>query len=310
MVREMVKINEELCDGCGLCVPNCHEGALQVIDGKARLVSDLMCDGLGACLGHCPQGAISIEKREADPYNEAEVMKKMVEKGRNTVLAHLKHLQEHGETGFLNEAIEYMKQNRESLPFQPAEVIRALNADAAQIDPHQHAGHSHPSAHAVHGGNPGGCPGSRTMVLERKASQGATAAALVPEQSSELRQWPVQLHLVNPQAPYYRGADVLLAADCTAFALGNFHSHHLKGKALAIACPKLDSNIEEYVNKITSMIDYAQIDTLTVMIMQVPCCGGLLQIARSSVTAARRKVPVKLIVVSHEGEVIREEWQQ
>jgi len=137
------------------------------------------------------------------------------------------------------------------------------------------------------------------------ASGGAAAAA--PE--SELRQWPVQLHLVNPQAPYYRNADVLIAADCTAFAMGDFHQNFLKGKSLAIACPKLDANMDVYINKITAMIDNAAINTLTVMIMQVPCCGGLLQIVKSAASAAQRRVPIKLIVVSHEGKVLTEEWQ-
>jgi hypothetical protein len=124
---------------------------------------------------------------------------------------------------------------------------------------------------------------------------------------SELRQWPVQLHLINPQAPYFKNADLLVAADCTAFAMGNFHSL-LKGKSLAIACPKLDSNMDTYLNKITAMIDYSGINTITVMIMQVPCCGGLLRLVQQAVSAAQRKVPVKMMMVSIEGNVIQEEW--
>jgi len=116
MIREIVKIDEELCNGCGDCVPNCHEGALQIIDGKARLISDLMCDGLGACLGHCPEGAITIEKREAEEYDEQLVISQMVKQGKNTVFAHLKHLQEHGETGFLTEALNYIKANKNDKP--------------------------------------------------------------------------------------------------------------------------------------------------------------------------------------------------
>ena len=119
----------------------------------------------------------------------------------------------------------------------------------------------------------------------------------------------MQLHLVNPQAPYYRNADVLIAADCTAYAMGDFHGGFLKGKSLAIACPKLDSNMDVYINKITAMIDHARINTITVLIMQVPCCGGLLKIVKTAASAAQRKVPVKLMVVSLEGDVIREEWQ-
>ena len=117
MEREMVKIDEELCNGCGLCIPGCHEGALQIIDGKARLISDLMCDGLGACLGHCPQGAITIEKREAEAYDETRVMEIMVTRGMNTVVAHLKHLKEHNETGFLREGVKYLRDNEDKLGF-------------------------------------------------------------------------------------------------------------------------------------------------------------------------------------------------
>ena len=301
MVREVVKIDEELCNGCGLCVPGCHEGALQIIDGKARLISDLMCDGLGACIGHCPQDAITIEKREADPYDETRVMEIMVTKGKNTVIAHLKHLKEHNETGFLKEGVKYLRENESQLGFRLQEVMEAVHG---QEVPHVHA-HTH-----NHAG--GGCPGSRTMTIERPASGEVAAAGVAVNggsQQSELRQWPVQLHLINPQAPYYRGADVLIAADCTAFAMGDFHQRFLKGRSLAIACPKLDSNLDVYVNKITAMIDHAQVNTITVMIMQVPCCGGLLQIVKSAVSAAQRKVPVKLMVVSSEGNIIKEEWQ-
>ncbi|NJM14318.1 MAG: 4Fe-4S ferredoxin [Bacteroidales bacterium] len=152
----------------------------------------------------------------------------------------------------------------------------------------------------------GGCPGSQTLSFNQPASLKMDS----PEtgSASALQQWPVQLHLVNPNAPYYRGADVVIAADCTAFSLGNFHGKYLKGKSLAIACPKLDSNLEVYVNKITTMVDQANINTLHVMIMEVPCCGGLLQIVKQGVGAAKRKVPVKYTVVGIQGEVVQEQW--
>lgn len=289
MIRDVVKINEELCDGCGLCVPGCHEGALQIIDGKARLISDLMCDGLGACIGHCPQEAISIEKREAEPYNEIKVMELMVQKGKNTVIAHMKHLKEHGEAGFLKEAVKYLGEHAEELEFNPKDVIMEIHG--------HHGSHSHQ--------HEGGCPGSRTMTLESKAVIVDTSSVV---QLSELRQWPVQMHLINPNAPYFRNSDVVIAADCTAFAMGDFHSGHLKGKSLAIACPKLDSNTEVYIEKIKMMIDEARVNTLTVMIMQVPCCMGLLQMVKNAVSEAQRKVPVKLIVVGLEGNILKEEW--
>ena len=290
MIREVVKIDEDLCNGCGICVPNCHEGALQIIDNKARLISDLMCDGLGACLGHCPEGAITIEKREAEAYNETKVMEIMVSKGRNTVIAHLKHLKEHEEFEFLKEGVSYLKNNADNLDFNVIEVLQDVHSS------------NKPQNHEHHHG--GGCPGSRTISFEPQA---VATEALVSGQS-ELRQWPVQLHLVNPNAPYFRNADVLLAADCVAFAMGNFHQKHLKGKGLAIGCPKLDEGLDVYTDKIRMMIEEAQINTLTVMIMEVPCCGGLLHIAQKAASQTERKVPIKLMVVSIKGEILQEQW--
>ncbi len=303
MKRDILKIEDELCNGCGLCVPNCHEGALQVIDGKVRLVSELMCDGLGACIGHCPEGAIKIESREAEPYSEALVMTKMKEKGKNTIIAHMKHLKDHRETGYLQEAVLYLKTNRTELDFDPDPVITEVHnhgsvAAAAAVlhAAPQHAPHHHE----------GGCPGSRTMVLEKPenyANNGTTH-----DQPSELRQWPVQMHLVNPNAPYFRGSDLLLAADCVAFSMGGFHSNHLRGRSLAIACPKLDHGTDIYVEKLTAMIDISKVNTITVMMMEVPCCGGLLQMVRAALANASRKVPVKQMIVAINGEVLEEEW--
>ena len=300
MKRDILKIDEDLCNGCGQCVPNCHEGALQVIDGKVRLVSELMCDGLGACIGHCPEGAITIEKREAEAYNEIRVMEQMKDKGKNTVIAHLKHLKDHGETGFLQEGVSYLKIHREVLNFNLDEVMTEVHNHGKipvtqpqpQPQPHIHQG--------------GGCPGSKMMVIDKPAAHETNA--LATEQPSELRQWPVQMHLLNPNAPYFRGADLLFAADCVAFSMGGFHSEHLKGKSLAIACPKLDHGREIYVEKLTAMIDNAKINTITVMMMEVPCCGGLLQMVKTSLAAASRKVPVKKLIVGINGEILQEEW--
>jgi hypothetical protein len=157
-----------------------------------------------------------------------------------------------------------------------------------------------------------GCPGARMIDL-RGAKDSAAAAdgnggSAPAGVQSELRQWPVQLHLVNPGAPYFKGADVLLTADCVAYAMGGFHPQHLKGKSLAIACPKLDDGQDVYVEKVRAWIDDAGINTLTVMIMQVPCCGGLLAMAQRAAQAATRKVPVKSMVVSLQGEILKEEW--
>ncbi len=298
MKRDILKIDEELCNGCGLCVPNCHEGALQVIDGKVRLVSELMCDGLGACIGHCPEGAITIEKREADPYNETMVMAQMVSKGKNTVIAHLKHLKDHGETDFVREGVEYLKEHRAELKFNLDEVITEVH--------HSHPrSHSHSHSHS-HSDSQSGCPGSRERTIERPGH--ASAVQVSGDQPSELRQWPVQMHLLNPNAPYLRGSDLLLTADCVAFSMGNFHSAWLKGKSLAIACPKLDSGLDVYVEKLTAMIDIAKVNTITAMMMEVPCCGGLLQMVRAAMAKASRKVPVKQIIISLSGEVLKDEW--
>jgi NAD-dependent dihydropyrimidine dehydrogenase PreA subunit len=302
MKRDILKIDEELCNGCGQCVPNCHEGALQVIDGKVRLVSELMCDGLGACIGHCPEGAITIENREAEPYNETRVMEQMKNKGKNTIIAHLKHLKDHGETEFLREGVSYLKEHSVELDFNPEDVIMVVHNHGKVAAPVQQV-HSHSPLPDNVGG---GCPGSRTMVIEKPVSmmENNTSA----NQPSELRQWPVQMHLVNPNASYFQGSDLLLAADCVAFSMGGFHKNHLKGKSLAIACPKLDQGSDVYVQKLTSMIDIAKVNTITVMMMEVPCCGGLLQMVKSALSNASRKVPVKKMIVGINGEVLQEEW--
>ncbi len=287
MIREIVKIDESLCNGCGDCVPACHEGALQVIDGKVRLVSDLMCDGLGACIGHCPQGAITIEKREAEPYDELKTMASMVQKGKNTVVAHLKHLKEHNEKEYLQEAISYLQENKQTLTFNVEDVMKEIHRTG---DSHQGLG----------------CPGLREISYDPTSE--TMGSGVMISGNSELRQWPVQMHLINPRAAYFKQADVILAADCVAFALGNFHQKYLKGKSLAIACPKLDDGHDSYIEKIKSLIDDAQVNTLHVMVMQVPCCSGLVQMARMAAGNAQRKVPIKVTVVGLEGNILSEQW--
>ena len=267
MKRKIISIDQDKCTGCGLCIPNCPEGAIQIIDGKARLVSDLMCDGLGACLGHCPEDAITIEEREAEDYDERKVMANIVKQGANTIRAHLAHLKEHGQAEYLAQAKAYLKKNNIPLPREE---------------------------------KPAGCPGSRSTAFEIKDY----SAALAGTRPSQLTHWPIQLHLVSPNAPHFQGADLLLAADCTAFAMGDFHKEHLKGRKLIIACPKLDEGQDEYVEKIKALMDEAKINSLTVMIMQVPCCGGLLRLARKAAEQAARKVPIKCLVVGLQGEII------
>lgn len=270
MKRTIIKIDEDLCNGCGECIPNCPEGALQIIDGKARLVSDLFCDGLGACIGHCPLGALTFEEREAEPYDERAVMANMVKQGEAVIKAHLEHLAEHGEREFLKQAISYLIENDIEVP----EFERPA------------------AAHA-------GCPSAQERVVEKK--QNVSDAVDVP---SMLEQWPVQLALVHPQAPYFVGADLLVAADCTAFSLGSFHSKLLAGKKLVIACPKLDSNQDAYVEKLAEIFSVAGIASLTVAIMEVPCCRGLVFLVQEALKRSGADIALRQVVIGINGDVI------
>ena len=279
MKRTIIKINEDICNGCTICVQGCHEGALQMIDGKAVIISDLYCDGLGACIGDCPVGAIELEEREAVPYSEEAVMQRIVPKGEKVIAAHLKHLKDHGEIELYQQGVDYLKQNNINIEM----INQSKNIEAAPLAC--------------------GCPG--TMAQSFKPVQIAIPGAM---QHSELTQFPVQMHLVNPQSASFHESDLLLAADCTAFACGEFHSRFLKGKSLAIACPKLDSKIDVYIDKLVMMIDDAKINTLTVLIMAVPCCNGLLNIALKAREKASRNIPIKTVVITVNGEIKNEEW--
>ncbi|MFO8067538.1 MAG: 4Fe-4S binding protein [Bacteroidales bacterium] len=290
MKRTIIKIDEDLCNGCGLCVEGCHEGALQLIEGKARMISDLYCDGLGACIGDCPVGAITLEEREAEPYDEIKVMERIAPKGEATIIAHLKHLIDHNQTDLVEQGINYIKENNLKVDLSKLKTQKKEEEkmDNTKVQEHPFSG---------------GCPGSKMVFNTSQESINTTT-----DQASELRQWPVQLHLVNPEAPYFQNADVLLAADCVAFSMGNFHSKYLKGKGLAIACPKLDSGKDVYLEKLIAMINNANVNTLTVMMMEVPCCTGLLQIAKMATEQAERKIPVKALIVGIDGKVKKEEW--
>jgi len=311
MKRNIIQIDEALCNGCGLCIPSCHEGALQIIDGKARLISDLFCDGLGACIGHCPEGAITIVEREAEPYNERKVMEMILPKGRNTILAHLNHLRDHNEEDFLLAAIQYLKEQDIDVSDEGFElrkpVMEGFPDRVIQTEPECQA----PAAR--------GCLGSMPMDFKldteavnkagmKEANEAPTAGSDGIHAVSELTQWPVQLHLLNPQASYFRNADVVLTADCVPFAMGNFHARFLKGRSLAIACPKLDTNKESYVEKLTSMIADSRINSLSVVMMEVPCCSGLLAMAEMARRQSGRNVPVKRIIVGIKGDVLEEDW--
>jgi ferredoxin len=290
MKRKIINIDEEKCTGCGLCIPECPEGAIQIIDDKARLVSDLFCDGLGACIGHCPEGAITVEEREAEPYDERKVMENIARQGENTIRAHLRHLLDHGETDYYSIALDYLSD---------------CDIRVSLLQEDKHMEHVHTT----------GCPGAQSMSFADRvtnhAGESDTISAVPAEkvkQESQLSHWPIQMHLLSPLAVHYRSSDLLLAADCVAFSLGDFHAAYLKERTLAVACPKLDTRQEVYLEKLVALIDVAEINTITVMIMQVPCCSGLLHMAEQAVQQARRKVPVKVVVVSLDGRILREEW--
>ncbi len=230
LLRKIVTIDEDKCNGCGECVPNCVEGALQIIDGKAKLVSDAYCDGLGACLGKCPQDAITAEEREAEEFDEVAA----------------KH-------------------------------------------------------HALSGGErerPCGCPWSTITQFERQA--GITTAGTAETTQSMLAHWPVQLSLVPPSASFLQGADLLLAADCVAFAYAGFHQDLLKGRALLVACPKLD-NFEVHLNKLTQILRQSQVESVTVVHMEVPCCSGLVHLAKQAITASGKDIPLSEITIGIRG---------
>jgi ferredoxin len=274
MERQIIRIDEDKCDGCGICCKGCPEGALQMIEGKARLVSEITCDGLGACVGECPQGAITVERREAAPYDERTTLDGIIPKGMATLRAHLKHLYEHGQTTYLDQAVAHLKQLGQTVPEFRENIV------------HQ------------------GCPGSAQRSFVRVPEAATSRLGL----TSQLAQWPVQLHLISPGNPIFQGADLLLAADCVAFAMPDFNQKYLPGKKLAIACPKLDQGMESYRDKLTALVDEAHINTISVMIMEVPCCGGLLRLAQEAVARSTRKVPIKAIVVALDGEIRKDAW--
>lgn len=256
MVRKIIKINEELCNGCGLCVNACHESAIGLVDGKAKLLRDDYCDGLGNCLPVCPTGAISFEEREALEYNEEEVKRNM------------------------------------ELKEQQAKAT-AYNAN--------HDGHQHGAHHGM-----GGCPGSRMMSINR---QETTQAAMSERETSpkatasELRQWPVQIQLVPPNAPYFTNANLLIAADCTAYAYGDFHSF-MKNKITLIGCPKLDE--VDYSEKLTQILRMNDLKSITVIRMEVPCCGGIVQTVKTALANSKKMIPWRVVTIGTDGTILED----
>lgn len=242
MIRTVIHIDEDKCTGCGLCADACHEGAIGMVDGKAKLLRDDFCDGMGDCLPSCPADAISFVEREALPYDEAAVA--------------------------------------------AAQAARSAAAPAA--------------GHFGHGG---GCPGSRAQVLHdtREGQQVAPTAGDI-ETQSQLAQWPCQIKLMPLQSPYYQEADLLIAADCTAFAYASFHDRYMRGKVTVIGCPKLDA--VDYTEKLASIIALNDIRSVTICRMEVPCCGGLERAAENALAASGKNLPIEVVTFSVRGEVL------
>ena len=262
MIREIVTIDEDLCNGCGECLPSCAEGAIQIIDGKARLVSDILCDGLGACLGHCPQGAIKVERREAPEFDEAAAKRHVA--GLKASVG-----EPHGDSG------------------------KPVAGSGVEERP---------------GGVHGGCPSSRFARLGHAPRRSYTGAEIGREaagavQDSELTHWPVQLRLLPPTAPVLRGARLLVAADCVPVAYAGFHSELLRDHVVVVACPKLDDPTG-YVEKLTEMIRHNDLAGITVARMEVPCCGGILEMVLQARELAASDVPVNDVLISIRGEVL------
>jgi Pyruvate/2-oxoacid:ferredoxin oxidoreductase delta subunit len=243
-IRKIVEIDEERCNGCGECIPSCAEGAIQLIEGKARLVKDIYCDGLGACLGTCPQDAITVTEREAEEFDEEAAM----------------------------EHVRTLERQKE---------VKARQAHAQDVH--------------------GGCPGA--ALMDFAAGQAESAGTEGVDTPSALRQWPVQLMLIPPGAPFLDGTDVLLAADCVPFAYAGFHGKLLAGKKLLVGCPKLD-DASFYADKLAEILRQSDIRSLTIAHMEVPCCYGLVALAKRALAQSGKSIPVEDVTIAVQGEVL------
>ncbi len=278
MTRQIIKIDAEKCNGCGLCVSACHEGAIGLKEGKATLLRDDYCDGLGNCLPVCPTGAITFEQREAAAYDEAAVMENMKNKAEGA------SKEGTDEKMAANAPRPVITQPAGGCPGSAARTFdRPAGAPARTV---AYAG--------------GGCPGSAARSL---APSGAPATANAAQNRvSELRQWPVQLKLVPVRAPYFDGAHLLIAADCTAYAYAGFHEDFIRNKITVIGCPKLDTG--DYAEKLAAIIAENDIQSVTIVRMEVPCCGGLAHAATEALKASGKFIPWHVVTVSTDGQIL------
>ncbi len=261
MKRKIITIDEKKCNGCALCVSACHEGALKMIDGKAKLISDSYCDGLGNCLPECPTGAITIEEREADAFDE-EAVKKNIE-SRN---------------GPLSESLSESRNVPSPCPSSPAPVAQHM-----------------------------GCPGSHARIIDRGTADKPQQEAVQKVESSgradsQLGQWPCQIKLVPVNAPYFENAHLLVAADCTAFAYANIHQDFMKNKITIIGCPKLDE--VDYSQKLTQILAKNHIKSITVLRMEVPCCGGIVHAVKNALISSGNMIPWNVVTISTDGSIV------
>lgn len=261
MKRRIIKIDEDKCNGCGLCVSACHEGAIGLVDGKARLLRDDYCDGLGNCLPVCPTNAISFEEREAAAFNEEAVKVNMGNKRE--------YEQEH-EQGNRQESRQEHEQGNRQESGQPEKLAC-------------------------------GCPGTHSKQLERKPAS-ECGGKIHTSVQTHLNQWPVQIKLVPVNAPYFNNANLLVAADCTAYAYGNFHSEFMKNKITLIGCPKLDEG--DYSEKLTAILKMNNIKSVTVVRMEVPCCSGIVNAVKTALKNSGKLIPWQVVIISTDGSIL------
>ena len=259
MIRKIIHIDEEKCNGCGLCAEACHEGAIDIIDGKAKLVREHFCDGFGDCLPNCPTGAISFEEREAPAYDEAAVKE---------------------------------SQNRKTEGMTVSQIIKSEEKKMSEINPEMHP-------------HKGGCPGSAMMQFKKNEEtqpQETAQDVRFAKSVSRLAQWPCQIKLLPERAPFFDGAKLLIAADCTAYAYANMHEDFMKGKITLIGCPKLDA--VDYTDKLTAIISNNDIKSVTIVRMEVPCCGGLQRAAENALKNSGKFIPWQVVTISRDGRIL------